>query len=219
MEKPGRVAEESSIGVLLVDDHEVVREGLRAMLSRYPDIDVVGEAEDGSAALRLSKSLDPDVILLDLRMGDTQGMDVIREVSQSESEKPRLLVLTVHDDDEIVLEAVRGGAHGYVLKDATREELVSAIRRVAAGGEYFDSVVVRALMKGEQKSERTDSLSDRELDVLRLLASGFTNKEIAEQLFVSSDTVKTHLASIYRKLSVSDRTHAVAVALRQGLLT
>jgi DNA-binding NarL/FixJ family response regulator len=129
-----------------------------------------------------------------------------------------VLVLTVHDDDDIVLGAVREGADGYVLKDATREELLGAVRKVASGGQYFDPVVVRALLRGESKAEAAEVLSEREHEVLRLLASGFTNREIAEQLFLSTDTIKTHLNNIYRKLGVSDRAHAVAVALRQGLL-
>jgi DNA-binding NarL/FixJ family response regulator len=203
------------VKLMLVDDHEVVRLGLQRMLSTSPDIEVVGSASSGEEAVELIGALDPDVVLLDLRLPGMHGLEVLTKLRALGAE-PKVLVLTVHDDTDIVVQAVRGGARGYVLKDASQSELLGAIRRVAAGETYFDSVVVEALLQSEER-EKEDLLSERELEVLRLLASGFTNKEIAEQLFLSPDTVKTHLSNAYRKLGVSDRAHAVAVALRKGL--
>ena len=129
-----------------------------------------------------------------------------------------MLVLTVHDDDDVVLRAVRGGAQGFLLKTATRDELLSAVRKVAAGGQSFDEIVVRALLRRDQREVLRSLFTERELDVLRLVATGKTNKEIASQLFISLDTVKGHLETVYRKLDVSDRAHAVAVAIRNGLV-
>jgi DNA-binding NarL/FixJ family response regulator len=203
------------VKLMLVDDHEVVRLGLQRMLSTSPDIEVVGSASSGEEAVELIGALDPDVVLLDLRLPGMHGLEVLTKLRALGAE-PKVLVLTVHDDTDIVVQAVRGGARGYVLKDASQSELLGAIRRVAAGETYFDSVVVEALLQSEER-EKEDLLRERELEVLRLLASGFTNKEIAEQLFLSPDTVKTHLSNAYRKLGVSDRAHAVAVALRKGL--
>lgn len=203
------------VRVMLVDDHEVVRLGLQRMLSCTSEIEVVGSASSGEEALALTRDLCPDLVLLDLSLTGMHGLEVLTRLRESGPE-PKVLVLTVHDDTDIVVQAVRGGAQGYVLKDASQEELLGAIRRVAAGQTYFDSVVVHALLQSDERTKE-DALSDREVEVLRLLASGFTNKEIAGQLFLSPDTVKTHLSNAYRKLGVSDRAHAVAVALRKGL--
>jgi DNA-binding NarL/FixJ family response regulator len=194
----------------------VVRQGLQKMLATREDLEVVGGAASGEEALELVGRLHPDLVLLDLRLPGMHGLEVL-DALRARGESPKVLVLTVHDDTDIVVRAVRGGAQGYVLKDASQEELLGAIERVAAGGTYFDSIVVKALLQSSREPEE-DRPSDRELEVLRLMASGFTNKEIAEQLFVSAETVKTHLSSAYRKLGVSDRAHAVAVALRRGLL-
>jgi DNA-binding NarL/FixJ family response regulator len=204
------------IRLLIADDHEVVREGLELMLSQCRDVVVVGAAQSGEEALRLVDDLAPDVLLLDLELPGMHGLDVIRELN-GRGVRTRILVLTVHDDDDMVLRAVRGGAHGYVLKHATRAELEAAILRVAGGGQYFDDVVVRAFLEGDLR-DRAPSLSERETEILRLVADGLTNKEIAAHVYLSAETVKSHLESIYRKLGVSDRAHAVAVALRRGLV-
>jgi DNA-binding NarL/FixJ family response regulator len=207
---------QSKVRLMLVDDHEVVRQGLQKMLATRQELEVVGAAASGEEALEMAERLRPDLVLLDLRLPGMHGLEVL-EALRSRGDSPKVLVLTVHDDTDIVVQAVRGGAQGYVLKDASQQELLSAIERVAAGDSYFDSVAVKALLQDDRRAEE-ERPSERELEVLRLLASGFTNREIAEQLFVSAETVKSHLSSAYRKLGVSDRAHAVAVALRRGLL-
>jgi DNA-binding NarL/FixJ family response regulator len=206
------------VRLLLVDDHAVVREGLERMLARCDDLRVVGVAECGREAITLATQLAPDVVLLDLSLPDLHGLEVLARLRAGEK-PPRVLVLTVHDDDEVVLDAVRAGADGYVLKTARRDELLAAIRKVAGGGKSFDAVVVAALMRNQKSSQPAVTLTMRELDVLRLVAEGLTNREIGSRLFLSADTVNGHLDSIYRKLGVSDRAHAVAVALRRGLIS
>jgi len=206
------------IRVLVVDDHAVVREGLASILARESDLEVVGLAAGGEEGLEMVTGLAPDVVLLDMQMPRMHGLEVLRRLGAGDRPSPAVIVLTVHDDDELVLDAVRGGAQGYVLKSASREELIGAIRHVAAGGQRFDEVVVRALLADEGRQETEPVLTERELDVLRLVAAGFSNKEIAVHLYVGVSTVKTHLDDVYRKLGVSDRAHAVAVALRTGLL-
>jgi DNA-binding NarL/FixJ family response regulator len=206
------------IRILIVDDHAVVREGLSSMLSTCPDFDVVGEAASGDEGLRLTEELAPDVMLLDLQMPGTHGLEVLARLKATGADKPRVIVLSVTDNEELVLSAVRSGAQGYILKSATRADLVSAIRHVAGGGQRFDEVVVRALLSEQHRVESSALLTDREVEILRLVAAGSGNKRIAEQLYVSISTVKTHLDDAYRKLGVSDRAHAVAVALRLGLL-
>lgn len=209
METPSRIR------VLLVDDHRVLREGLERILGLCTDLEVIASAETGEDALLLVPRLRPDVVLLDLALPGMHGLDVIPMLLRQEY-TPRILVLTVHDDDEMATKAVRAGAHGYVLKSTSSQELVAAIRRVAAGGNYYDPVVVRGFVREGQSA--SEQLTERETDVLRFAADGLTNREIAGRLFVSVDTVKSQLESVYRKLGVSDRTHAVAVALRRNLL-
>jgi DNA-binding NarL/FixJ family response regulator len=207
------------ISLLIAEDHGVVREGLEMMLGQCPELEIVGAAASGVEALRLVDELTPDVLLLDLELPGMHGLDVIGELRCRDGLHTRILVLTVHDDDDIVLRAVRGGANGYVLKHASRSELRDAIARVAAGGQYFDEVVVRAFLDDDRRGAGIEpSLSEREIEILSLVAEGFTNKQIAAEIYLSADTVKCHLESAYRKLGVSDRAHAVAVALRRGLV-
>lgn len=208
----------SKVRVLIVEDHELVREGLRLMLSRSEHMDVVGAVVSGEEALTCLDDLDPDVMLLDLRLPGLHGLDVITAVMRGARSRPRILVLTANDDQDMVLEAVRAGAHGYILKSATRNDLIGAIRRVAAGDRYYDSLVVKAFLRGDQRQRDADLLTSRELEILKMAADGLTNRQISERIFVSVGTVKAHLDNIYRKLEVADRAHAVAVALRRGLL-
>jgi DNA-binding NarL/FixJ family response regulator len=203
---------------LIVDDHELVREGLRLMLSRCEGIEVVGALVSGEEALERMDGLEVDVLLLDLRLPGIHGLDVIAAMTRQGRTRPRVLALTAHDDQDMVLQAVRSGAQGYILKSATRNELIGAIRRVAAGDQYYDAVVVKAFLRGDQRQRDAHLLTQRELEILRMAADGLTNREISAKLYVSPGTVKTHLDNIYRKLEVSDRAHAVAVGLRRGLL-
>jgi DNA-binding NarL/FixJ family response regulator len=206
------------VRILVVDDHEVVRRGLQSIIGACSDLQVVGTAASGEEALTLAKSAEPDLVLLDLQLPGMHGLEVINELAKANERCPKVVVLTVHDDDEIVLRAVKAGASGYVLKDASADELVGVIRHVAQGGRHFDEVVVKAFLSDEQRALERQLLTPHELEVLRMVAAGATNREVAEQLFVSADTVKSHLETIYRKLEVTDRAQAVAVAMRKGLL-
>ena len=209
---------EAPIRILIVDDHEVVRRGLEGILSACDDLQVVGQASSGEEAVSLAKTVQCDVVLLDLQMHGMHGLEVIPQLVRDAEGRPRIIVLTIHDDDEIVLRAVKSGASGYVMKNASADELIRAIRHVAAGGRHFDEVVVKAFLSDEQRAKDKKLLTPHELEILRMVAAGATNREVAHHLFVSVDTVKSHLESIYRTLEVSDRAHAVAVAMRKGLL-
>jgi DNA-binding NarL/FixJ family response regulator len=205
------------IRILVVDDHAVVREGLSSMLAKCEDFEIVGKAASGAEGLDLAAELRPDIMLLDLQMPDMHGLEVLERL-KGRPHAPRVIVLSVVDDEDLVASAVRAGVQGYVLKSASRADLVSAIRHVARGGQRFDEVVVKALLAEQSRNDTPELLTDRERDVLRLVAAGSSNKQIAEQLYLSVSTVKTCLDDAYRRLGVSDRAHAVAVALRLGLL-
>jgi DNA-binding NarL/FixJ family response regulator len=209
---------DESIRILIVDDHEVVRRGLHGIISACDDLQVVGAAASGEEAVALAKSVDPDVVLLDLQLPGMHGLEVIPELAEKHDGRPKIIVLTVHDDDEIVLRAVKAGASGYVLKHASADELIRVIRHVADGGRHFDEVVVKAFLNDRQHARDLELLARHQLEVLRLVAAGETNREVGEHLFLSADTVKSHLEAIYRTLEVSDRAQAVAVAMRKGLL-
>ena len=205
------------IRVFVVDDHEVVREGLVRMLSRLPDIEIVGTAGSGEEAIEKVPYLAPNVVLLDLRLPGVQGLEVLRTL-MTLTDPPRVLVLTVHDDEDLVLGASRLGAMGYVLKNTSRSELATAIRRVAAGGHYFGEEVIATVLRGAQQEALAEPLTERELQILRLLTDGLSNKDVGERLYLSPDTVKSHLVNVYRKLGVESRAYAVAVAIRRGLV-
>ncbi len=206
------------IRILIVDDHEVVRRGLESIVGACDDLQVVGIASSGEEALILANSVDCDVVLLDLQMPGMHGLEVIPRLTKDREGRPKIIVLTVHDDDEIVLRAVKSGASGYVLKNASADELIRAIRYVAAGGRHFDEVVVKAFLSEEQRAKERQLLTSHELEILRMVAAGATNRQVAQHLFISVDTVKSHLEAVYRTLEVSDRAQAVAVAMRKGLL-
>jgi DNA-binding NarL/FixJ family response regulator len=205
------------IRLLIVDDHPVVRDGLRGMFTGTDDFEVVGEAANGSEALEQAAVLDPDVVLMDLRMPVMDGVSAIRELARR-GLAARVLVLTTFDSESDVLPAVEAGATGYMLKDAPRDELLKAVRAAAAGQPFMSPAVVSRLM-GNVRRPAHETLTDREQEVLVLIARGSTNREAAAQLFISEATVKTHLLHLYAKLGVNDRAAAVATAYERGFLT
>jgi DNA-binding NarL/FixJ family response regulator len=211
------------IHVLLADDQVLVRAGFRMILSAEPGIEVVGEAGDGREAIALARELRPDVVLMDVRMPEVDGIEATREIVLDE-ESPRVLVLTTFDLDEVVYDALRAGASGFLLKDAPEERLVTAIHVVSEGGSLFAPTVTRRLIdefarrSPQAPPPRLDELTARELEVLRLIARGHTNSEIAALLVVSEHTVKTHVARILMKLDLRDRTQAVVLAYESGLV-
>jgi DNA-binding NarL/FixJ family response regulator len=205
------------IRLLIVDDHPVVRDGLRGMFTGTSEVDVVGEAADGAEAVTLAVALRPDVILMDLRMPGVDGVTAIGRLSER-GVAARVLVLTTYDTEADVVPAIEAGATGYLLKDAPRDELFRAVR-AAARGESVLSPSVAAKLIGQVRAPAKEPLSQRELEVLGLIARGSTNREAAAHLFISEATVKTHLLHIYGKLGVRDRASAVAAAYERGLLT
>ena len=207
----------SRIRILIVDDHPVVRDGLRGMLAGTSDLEVVGEASDGAEALAVVERLQPDVVLMDLRMPGLGGAPAIRALAERGT-SAKVLVLTTYDSDSDVVPALEAGATGYLLKDTPREELVRAIRAAAQGDAVLAPSVASRLVSQLREPAR-DTLSDRELEVLALIAQGETNRGAAARLFISEATVKTHLLHIYEKLDVNDRAAAVAAAYERGLLT
>ena len=206
----------NAIRLLIVDDHPVVRDGLRGMFSGDAEFEVVGEASDGAEAVELAGRLEPDVILMDLRMPGVNGAAAIRELA-ARKVPSRVLVLTTYDSDSDVVPAIEAGATGYLLKDSPRDELVRAVRAAARGESVLASSVATRLMS-QLREPAPDVLSDRELEVLSLIAQGETNRGAATRLFISEATVKTHLLHIYAKLDVNDRAAAVATAFERGLL-
>ncbi|MEE6306422.1 response regulator transcription factor [Plantactinospora veratri] len=205
------------ISLLIVDDHPVVRDGLRGMFSADPRFEVLGEAGDGAEAIVAGEKLRPDVILMDLRMPGTDGVTAIKELARR-GVSARVLVLTTYDTDSDVLPAIEAGATGYLLKDAPREELFRAVEAAARGQAVLSPAVATRLM-GQLRQPASEPLSQRELEVLELIAQGSTNREAARQLFISEATVKTHLLHVYAKLGVNDRAAAVATAFSRGYLT
>ncbi|MEU8182394.1 response regulator transcription factor [Micromonospora sp. NPDC049044] len=205
------------IRLLIVDDHPVVRDGLRGMFTGDPGFEVVGEAADGSEALTLVATVRPDVVLMDLRMPGMDGVTAIGRLARSGS-TARVLVLTTYDTDADVLPAIEAGATGYLLKDTPREDLVRAVRAAARGESVLAPSVAGRLMV-RLRAPAEEPLSQRELEVLTLVARGASNREAAARLFISEATVKTHLLHLYAKLGVNDRAAAVATAYDRGLLT
>lgn len=207
----------SPIRVLIVDDHPVVRDGLRGMFAGDPDFEVVGDAGDGRAAVSMAKVLGPDVVLMDLRMPGTDGVFAIRQMSE-QGLSARVLVLTTYDTESDVVTAIEAGAIGYLLKDTPRQELTRAVR-AAASGETVLSPPVATRLLGQVRQGQREAPSEREMEVLQLVARGRTNRQVAAHLFISEATVKTHLLHLYSKLEVNDRAAAVAAAYDRGLLT
>src|SRR6266571_3248370 len=207
--------------VLLVDDHELVRQGVAAMLLNADGIEVVGEARTGREAIEATRRELPDVILMDVRMPDMDGLEATKKIKE---ERPRtaVVMLTMHENPAYLREAVRAGAAGYLLKDVSREELVDAIRQVATGGAFIESQMLKGMLS-EMKPQgpvpaAARNLTKREREILSLVAEGMSNREIAERLVLSPETVKSHVAAILEKLGVSDRKQAAIYAVRNGLV-
>lgn len=207
----------TTIHILLVDDHPVVREGLAGLLAGQADFEVVGLAADGTTAVQLHESLQPDVTLMDLRMPGLDGVGAIEAIKEKRP-SAHILVLTTYDSDADIVRAVEAGATGYLLKDTPREELFRAIRATARGESVLTPAVASRLMT-RMRAPAEENLSPREIDVLQLVARGNGNREIGKQLHISTATVKTHLIHIFDKLGVNDRTAAVTVALEKGIIS
>jgi len=210
------------IRVLLADDQRLVRSGFRMILKAEPGVEVVGEAADGREAIEQARALAPDVVLMDVRMPNLDGIEATRRIV-GEAEAPRVIVLTTFDEDEYVFGALRAGASGFLLKDAPEDQLVAAIRVAADGGSLFAPSVTRRLI--ERFAGHSDppaglaDLTDREREVLTLVARGLSNAEIAAELIVSETTVKTHVARMLMKLGLRDRVQAVVLAYEAGIVT
>ena len=208
------------IRVLLVDDHIVVRKGIRALLATEPNIEVVGEAENGRIAVAEAARLQPDVILMDLVMPEMDGVEAIRQIKERQP-KARILVLTSFAADDKVFPAIKAGALGYLLKDSGPEELILAIRQVSRGESSLHPTIARKVLQELSRPSgqppTTDPLSEREVEVLRLVARGWSNREIADHLLISEATVRTHVSNILSKLHLASRTQATLYALREGL--
>jgi DNA-binding NarL/FixJ family response regulator len=212
------------IRVLIVDDQTLVRRGIRSLLELAGDIEIVGEAGDGEEAVTAIEKLHPDVVLLDVRMPKLNGVDVLQKLNASNSLPPTIL-LTTFDDDEVLLSGVRAGARGYLLKDVSLEQLTDAIRTVASGDTMIRPAVTERVLKGLEHVRgefdalvNPDPLTRRELEILRLMAGGYSNREIATALGTAEGTVKNHASSILSKLGVRDRTRAVLKALELGYI-
>lgn len=206
------------IKVMLVDDQNLVRKGVRSLLELSAEIEVVAEASDGQEAIRTIPEVGPDVVLLDMRMPGLNGVDVLRKLGELD-QLPPTIILTTFDDHDLVLAGIRYGARGYLLKDVSLQELVDAIKTVAAGGSMVKPAITERLLKGLERMDnefssldRPDPLTERETEILRLMAGGYSNKEIANSLGVAEGTVKNHVSNILSKLGVRDRTRAVLKA-------
>ena len=213
------------IRVFIADDQALVRGGFRMILDAQPDMEVVGEAEDGRQALRAVSELRPDVVLMDIRMPEMDGLETTRRIVTDE-DAPRVLMLTTFDMNEYVYEAMKSGASGFLLKDVKPEQLADAVRTVAAGDALLAPTITRRLIEeftrrpppGSNAPPELETLTERELEVLKLIAKGLSNEEIAKELFVSMATVKTHITHILMKLDLRDRVQAVVLAYESGLV-
>ena len=212
------------IRIMIVDDHPIVREGLVSVLKRDEDFEIVGEAPDGRTAVKRAVSLKPDLILMDLRMPEMGGVEAMKEI-RATAPDIKFLVLTTYDTDEHIVGALEAGASGYLLKDAPRDDLFNAIRTVARGDALLQPrVAARLLQHMTGQTQRgnvnngEEDLSPREIEVLQLVARGYANKEIAARLTITEATVKTHLAHIFQKLGVNDRTEAVTRAVQRNII-
>jgi len=206
-----------AIRVLVVDDHPVVRTGLVGMLADEPGIEVCAEGSSGVEAIALARALAPDVVLMDLRMPDGDGVSATREITAMPGRAPRVVVVTTYDTDADILRAVEAGATGYLLKDTPRQQMADAVR-AAARGETVLAPPVAAKLMTRMRADPSASLTPREVEVIELVGSGLTNADVGRRLFISEATVKTHLLRVFTKLGVDDRTAAVTTAMARGII-
>ena len=206
------------ITVFLADDHAVVRKGIRDFIEEDPALQVIAEASDGAEAWALLAQQQPDVAVLDIRMPHLTGVELTRRIKEH-FPQVRVLILTAYDDEPYVLALVRAGADGYILKTASSRELLAAIKQVYGGRSFIDSAIASSIITGAFRSAPEEQLTERELEVVRGVAKGWTNREIAQQLAISDRTVQGHLANIFAKLHVASRTEAVTVTLQRGLIS
>jgi DNA-binding NarL/FixJ family response regulator len=207
-------AQADEITVLIVDDHEVVREGLRLSLSRAPHIRVIGEAAEGKSAISLVARRRPDVVIMDVRMPGMDGLEATKEIMR-QTPDAAVLMFTAFSERSLLARGLESGAKGYILKEAPHETLVRAIERIARGEGYVDPALMPAFLSGK---EQADMLTAREREILQLLADGMSNADVASKLFISQETVKSHVRHILAKLEADTRTHAVAIALRESII-
>ena len=212
------------IRVMLVDDQTLVRQGVRSLLALSNDIEVIGEASDGAGAIEQVPVLKPDVLLLDLRMPEVNGIEVLTNLSAS-GQLPPTLILTTFDDDELVLAGIRAGAKGYLLKDVALEDLLDAVRTLSVGQTLINPAITQRLQQGLKDHhiefsalEQPEAMTPRETEILRLMAGGYSNKEIARALDVAEGTIKNHVSNILSKMGVRDRTRAVLKAIEAGFI-
>ena len=208
------MSEEREITCLIVDDHEVVREGLRLSLSRAPHIRVIGEAGDGETAIGLVERRKPDVIIMDVRMPGMDGLEATKKIIEQTPDAV-VLIFTAFSERSLLARGLESGAKGYILKEAPHETLLRAIERVANGEGYVDPALMPAFLSGK---DQADILTAREREILQLLADGMSNGDVAKKLFISQETVKSHVRHILAKLEADTRTHAVAIALRDAMI-
>lgn len=213
----------NKINILIADDHSLIRQGLKQILELEKDMMVVAQASNGSEAVQLARTYKPDIILMDINMPGTNGLQAIKEIKQEKLEC-RIIVLTIHEDREYLFKTLQMGAEGYVLKDAEPSVLIEAIRNVYTGQSYIQPNMTSELVKEfnrvtlhEKEKHDDNNLTTREIEVLELIAEGMINKEIAKQLYISEKTVKNHVSNIFRKLDVSDRTQAAIYAFKHNI--
>jgi len=219
--------ENEKIKIFLVDDHHLVREGFAKMLELEPDMEVVGQAAEAKEAIALIKKVNPDIVLMDIRLPGMSGLEATRRIKE-EISKVEVIILSMYNEEEYLFEAIKAGASGYVLKDISKEDLTRAIRIVHSGESLIQPSLAKKVLKefahlagdssGEHGRTPVRGLSEREVEVLQSVSNGNSNKQIADLLKISETTVKAHLRSIFRKLEVSDRAQAVAYAMRKGLV-
>ena len=215
----------TKVGILIADDHAVLREGMRHLLEQEKDLEIVGEASDGEEAVRLVSELQPDIVLMDIVMPKLSGVEATRSIKQL-NPATNVLILTAYSDIRYILGLLEAGACGYLLKSARSDEIVRAIRSVQSGESVLDPIVTRKLLqrvtglgKGAHEGEAREQLSQREIEILKLAARGLSNKDIASTLFLNLRTVKAHLTNVFNKMGVGSRTDAIVKGLREGYIT